>query len=173
MLEILTDGQRVRVLAALLVAHPDLVAEADELARAHLGATDHEVVRQQLTVALLRVPMTAVGERSGRQRGRGYVEPEEACYQLLREVLAPFLDEIGRRAAVDLGEAAVGYGLALLDGLYRLRDHDGDDSALRWCGPDRECWELATSVVRAWEDAGIPPPSDRVDAICPEWAGLA
>lgn len=35
MLEVLTDMQRARVLAALLAAHPDLVAEADELAPAH------------------------------------------------------------------------------------------------------------------------------------------
>ncbi len=173
MLEALTDGQRAHVLEALLAKHPDLRAEADELARAHLVATDDEAVRRHLTAALLSVPMTAIGGRSGRQRGRGYVEPDEAASALLHEALAPFLDEVGRRAGVGLPEAAIDYGLALLDTLYRLRDHDGDDSALRWAGPDEECWELATSVVLAWDDAGIPPPSDRVDALCPEWAGIA
>lgn len=161
------------VLEALLAAHPELRDEAEDLARETLSAVDLDAVAAEVRAALLAIPLTAIGGRAGRQRGRGYVEPDEAASMLLEEALEPFLDEIARRGRAGLSEAGVEYGLAVLAALYALRDHDGDDSALRWVGADQETWELATSVVLAWDGADIPAPSACVDELCPGWAGIA
>jgi hypothetical protein len=57
--------------------------------------------------------------RAGRQWGGGYVEPHEAAYELLAEVVQPYLDDLERRARARSQHAATEIGLSLLLGLYK------------------------------------------------------
>lgn len=89
-LDRLDDRERSAVLSKLLATHPELVAEADDLA-----------------------------SRAGRHRG-GYVEPNEAAWALIEEAFEPFLIELRRLAELGHLDAATATARGALDGLDRL-----------------------------------------------------
>lgn len=173
-LDALSTDEASAVLEQLLDDHAELVEEAEELAAALLTAIDRDAVADELVETMLAVPFTAIATRVGKQPfGGGYVEPGEAASEVLEETLEPFLDDLRRTAAAGFPDAALELGYALLAGLYRLRVVAGPDTLIGWADAEQEAWELATSVVLAFDDAGLEPPRDVVDALVPDWAGIA
>lgn len=65
-----------------------------------------------------------VGARSGRQRGRGYVDPSEAAWELLGAAVEPFVTRVRRLAELGLHVAAIELAAGILLG---LNDANGDD----------------------------------------------
>lgn len=172
-LDALTDEERAAALDELLDGRPELVAEAERFAAKRLAGVDREAVADELVEAFLDLHFTAMATRAGRQPRGGHVEPAEAAAEMLEEHLQPFLDRLRRTAAAGLADAAVELGLGLLMGLYRLREEASPETLIGWNDPDQEAWELATSVVLAFDDAGLEPPRDVVDGLVPDWAGIA
>lgn len=81
--EVLADEQHAAVLDRLLASHPELQAEADDTAIAVLSDVDRAEVAGEVCSVVESVSTGDVAARSGRQRGRGYVDPSEAAWSLL------------------------------------------------------------------------------------------
>ncbi|MGX6601918.1 hypothetical protein ACWKSP_07260 [Micromonosporaceae bacterium Da 78-11] len=93
------------MLDALLKAHPDLVGEVERLAAGILDDTTWESVREDVTYALLSLPLEALNERAGYQPGRGYTHECDAAGEIVEETLVPFLDDV--RAAAETGHDCI------------------------------------------------------------------
>ena len=79
------------------------------------------------------------------------------------EVAAPFQDVLARvedvvRRQHRRGARAPHDPDGLLAELYRLREEAGPDTLIDWGDADQEAWELATSVVRAFDAPESNPP---------------
>lgn len=171
-MDALTAEERADLLAALLAQRPELEADVERLAVTRLADVDRDAVERSVVETFQAAPFTAIAERVGRRQG-GYVEELEAASEVLEEVLVPFLARISRLGKAGFDDAAVDVGLGVMAALYRLRSEASQESLLGWAGPEDEAWELATSVVLAFDDAGVPPPKEAVDSLFPDWAGIA
>lgn len=171
MLDQLGLAERAEVLGQLLAIHPELLGEAEELARRQLTAEDADSVAEELEWALRGVDSDQLASRAGRVHGRGYVHVNEAAIELLAEALEPYLKDLARRAVLGLTEAAQAIGLGLLTGLAACESDVEDGSVLAYAGPDAP-GELAWSVFRTLKDAGVSLPDDWNEDLPEGWAHL-
>ncbi len=143
------DAEKASVLAALIEDDPSLRQRAEDIARRNLAAVDIPAIADTVTDALLRLDTEDLANRAGPRR-HGYVEPTEAAWHLLEEVLAPWIDDLNRRAQLGLHGAAVDLGNALLDalGYAEERAERTNNCLLREWAPDFPT-EAACEVRRA------------------------
>lgn len=149
----LNDSERSAVLSILLSAHPELLVEADALAAESLVAVDPDVVAENVMSALRELDMEDLANRAGRHRG-GYVEPNEAAWDLVEEAFEPFLLDLRRLAELSHVDAATAAARGLLDGLDRIGE-PADGTVLAWAGPDTVD-HLADAVRLDAEKLGLP-----------------
>jgi hypothetical protein len=164
-------AERGDVLGQLLAIHPELLGDAEELARDQLKVEDADSVAEEFEEALRGVDADQLASRAGRVRGRGYVHVNEAACELLAEELEPYLKDLARRAALGLAEAAQAIGLGLLRGLAECDSDVEEGSVLGYAGPDAP-GELAWSVCRTLKDAGVILPADSFEDLPEGWARL-
>ena len=162
------------VLRSLLERHPELVAEAEEIASAAVTDVDAHAVAEDVEEAVLDLDLDALNSRAGRHSW-GYVEPTEAAWELLAEAVDPFLDEMKRHVELGFEAAATATCAGIVFGLYRCRGKNSDQ-VLGWAedfpaetaghavatlarestAKHRRTWRLSAAIV------------DRV----PEWADM-
>lgn len=87
----LNEAERAAVLDMLLTKYPEFRDRADRLAAECLETVDRDIVAGRVSMALESIPPKEAGNRSGRQRGLGYVEPTQAVWDLLKETVQPYL----------------------------------------------------------------------------------
>jgi hypothetical protein len=121
----LTPDEGAGVLRSLLERHPELVAEAEGIARATVTDIDACGVAEEVEQAVLDLGVDELGTRAGRTRW-GYVEPSEAAWELLGEAVDPFLGEMKRHIELGFEAAATGTCAGIVLGLYRCRDKSSD-----------------------------------------------
>ena len=122
-----------------------------------------------MVLALESIPPEEVGNRSGRQRGLGYIEPSQAVWDLLEKTVQPYLQDIVRRAGLGMTDAALDLGLGMIAGLYECRLARDDGSVLAWAPADEATPELASEVMSTLGTAGVTVPVKVLDELCPEW----
>lgn len=166
-LDRLTSDERRHLLGELLVAHPELVDEAERLALAQLATVDVDEVAESLEWALREADVDQLAYRAGRVRGRGYVHENEAAGEILEELLTPGLDDLARRAALGLYDAARQIALGLLLGLTNCRDDVDDGTVLAYAGPDVTD-DLAWSVRDTLTKAGLNLPDEVLEDLSPD-----
>lgn len=149
----LNDSERSAVLSILLSAHPELLVEADALAAESLVAVDPDVVAENVMSALRELDMEDLANRAGRHRG-GYVEPNDAAWDLVEEAFEPFLLDLRRLAELSHVDAATAAARGLLNGLDRIGE-PADGTVLAWAGPDTVD-HLADAVRLDAEKLGLP-----------------
>ncbi len=120
------------VLRSLLERHPELVAEAEAIAKATVTAVDADAVAEGVEQAVLGLDIDDLGTRAGR-KSWGYVEPTEAAWELLGEAVDPFLEEMKRLVELGFEAAATGTCAGIVLGLYRCR-RKNSDQVLGWAG---------------------------------------
>jgi hypothetical protein len=125
-LERLEVGEALSLLHRLLSAHPDLRPEAEQMARALLGEIDFEAVADEVEDGLRALDLDDLDGRAGRHRG-GYTDPTEAAWDLLQEVVDPFLANMKRQMELGLAAEALETCKGILLGLYRIRGLKGDE----------------------------------------------
>ena len=165
----LNEAERAAVLDALLREHPELQDRADRLAAERLELVDRDVVAETVSMALESISPEEVGNRSGRQRGLGYVEPTQAVWDLLEETVQPYLQDIVRRAGLGMTDATLDLGLGVIAGLYECRRARDDGSVLAWAPAEEAMPELAAEVMSRLAAAGVTVPAEVLDELCPEW----
>ncbi len=166
-LERLTGDERGQLLGELLIVHPELVDETERLALAKLAIIDVDEVAESLEWAFREAEVDQLAHRAGRVRGRGYVQENEAAYEILEELLQPELDDLSRRAALGLHDAARQMALGLLRGLANCRAGVDDGTVLAYAGPDVTD-NLAWSVRDALSKAGLNLPDDLLEDLSPD-----
>lgn len=81
-LDRLEPGEAQTVLRRLLAAHPDLGAEAEQIAESLLCQISFETVADDVEDAVSLVDIDDLNSRAGRHSW-GYTEPSEAAWELL------------------------------------------------------------------------------------------
>jgi hypothetical protein len=165
----LNAAERAAVLDALLHEDPQLLGRAEQLAAQNLETVDSEEIAEEVVWALQGIPPEEVGNRSGRQPGRGYVEPDQVVWDLLEETVQPYLRDITRRAGLGMSDAALKIGLGVLAGLYECRRDPGDGSVLAWAPADEAMLELASEVMSVLAASEVTVPAGALDELCSEW----
>ena len=155
------------MLDALLRAHPDLVGEVERLAAGVLDDTTWESVREDVTYALLSLPLAALNERAGYQPGRGYTHECDAAGEIVEETLAPFLDDVARRLTLGMTASAHQVAAGVLAGLHASGDGHDRGGLLGYAG-DMDTY--ARSVFTLLTKHQRPLPDDLLDTACPGWS---
>lgn len=155
----LTDAEKAEVLDLLVADNPSISRDAASHSRAQLGEIVIEDVAGDVSAALLALEQNDLANRAGGTR-HGYVEPTEAAWQLLEEALKPWLEDIGRRAALGLRDGALDLAIAVLGGLQSVDGRTDEERLLSWA-PDF-AFEAAHSVVNALTQAGVDGDDERL-----------
>ena len=150
----LSDGERSVLLSELLLRHPELAAEAEEITSTLLVVDDRELtgeITSRLRALRLRGPVSV-------DAGRGRV----------LEVLQPYIDDLTRRKARDARRAAADVATAVLLGLYECREDTDEDMLLVRMGLPGAADDLARTVYKKVKSLHLSLPSLADE--CPEWA---
>ena len=105
-LEALSAAEKAAVLDELLAARPDLREPAEACAVQVMTGAGRVAVADDVESALQGRDIEELNTRAGHRPGRGYVHPAEAADEILDEALQPFLDDLHRRAGLDMRSAA-------------------------------------------------------------------
>jgi hypothetical protein len=152
LVDALAAPEAKRLLATLLDARPDLVAEVAALAGAELGSVTVQQVAEDVAGAIGALRIEKVWGRSGPQSDGSYVEPTEAVWTVFEESIAPFIEDLERRIRLDHQEAAIAICEGTLLGLYRVEKVYGE-GFLDGHAPDL-IGEAAGFVVETWKKSG-------------------
>ena len=169
-LDTLSDAECAHVLAGMLGAHPDLRPEAEQAAQALLESVVIADVADAVSSSIETIPLGDLGARSGRIRGRGYVDETEAAWELVTEALESFRADLRRRAGLDLADAAAALAVGIVAGLYRLREPQ-DGTVLAYAGPDAPS-EFASEIIREADRLGVALPTEGSSRYWPHWSEL-
>lgn len=159
--------EHVRLVGALLAERPDLAELVENLTADLLGDVDREEISCAVVDTYLDVEFTAIAGRVGRQPF-GYVDEHDARWQMLEELLEPFLEDIERRWRLGFEEAAVELAVGVLAGLYELRDAD-EHTLIGWGATADDTFALARNVTFACGRVGCELPSEEVVERTTEW----
>jgi hypothetical protein len=124
-LDLLRPEESATVLRSILERHPELAAEAEELARAAVSEVDAEIVADDVKEAVSDLDLDDLGTRAGPQSW-GYVEPTEAAWEILGEAVDPFVHDMKRQIALGFEAAAAATCAGIVLGLYRCRECSSD-----------------------------------------------
>ena len=130
LLERLNAEEADVVLRRLLDQHPELRAEAGQIAAALVSSSSVEEVAADVFDRVTGVGLDALEGRAG-AHSCGYVEPSEAANELLEESIEDLVEDMKRKAELGLAPAAEAMCAGIVCGLYRARRTESD-GALGW-----------------------------------------
>ena len=170
----LNPAEGAGVLRSLLERHPQLVAEAEDLAEAAVTNVDVEAIAEDVEQVVLGLDLDDLNSRTGRH-SLGYVEPTEAAWELLEEAVDPFIEEMRRQIDLGFEAAATATCAGIVLGLYRCRGKNSDQ-VLGWAEdfPAETAGHAVATLARnsvakhrrAWRIA------DTIPARVPEWVDI-
>ena len=148
----LSDDERSVLLSELLLRHPELVAEAEEITSTLLVVEDDQQLAGEITARLRALrPSGPVSVDAG----RGGV----------LHVLQPYIDDLSWRKERGARRAAAEIAIAILLGLYECRDDTDADMLLVRMGLPGAADDLAHMVYKKVKSLHLPLLADE----CPEW----
>ena len=150
----LSDDERSVLLSELLLRHPELVAEAEEITSTLLVVEDDQELAGEITARLRALrPSGPVPVDAGRGR--------------VLHVLQPYIDDLSWRKERGARWAAAEIAIAILLGLYECRDDTDADMLLVRMGLPGAADDLAHMVYKKVKSLHLPLPSLADE--CPEW----
>lgn len=121
-------------------------------------------------LALLSIPLDALGARAGRTRGGGYVHEVDAAWELVEEAIEPLRSDLERRATLGSVDAAATLAVGTVAGLYRVRVPEAG-TVLAYAGEDTPS-ELASGVLELAAKLGVEIPPSSAEDHWPDWTDL-
>jgi hypothetical protein len=152
-LAVLSDDEKAAVLDELVASDVRVRRAAEDAARRRLARVEQQQVAERVMEAVVGLDHEELAAHAGRTR-HGYVEPTEAAWMLLERAVEPWVEDIARRAALGLREAARHLAVGSLEGLSRAEEHANRDGLVLSWAPDFP-GEAADRVLRTLEDAGL------------------
>lgn len=150
----LSDDERSVLLSELLIRHPELAAEAEEITSTLLVVENDQDLADQIAARLRALcPSGPVSVDAGRAR--------------VLEVLQQYIDDLRWRKERHAGRAAAGIAAAVLLGLYECRDDTDEDMLLVRMGLPGAADDLARMVYRKVKSLHVSLPSLADE--CPGW----
>ena len=143
------------VLRAVLTKHPELCAEAEQIAIDMIAVPSVEDVADEVHDAVTALGIESFHGRAGKHEW-GYVEPTEAAWELLTEALEDVLADMKRRADLGLHQAAEAICCGIVVGLHSAKE-TSSDGPLGWA-PDFPAEEACHAVA---ELIRVCSPDDR------------
>jgi hypothetical protein len=152
-LDRLTGDEALSLLRLLLERHRELAKEVEALAGLVIGDVSVEDVADEIKNSVRALDLDDLNSRAG-SHAHGYVEPSEAAWELVEEVVMPFLDDIKRRAETGKPDAAMAICAGIVLGLYRLRNNERDPF-LGWAvdSPDEMAGEAVVTLCKVLRKA--------------------
>ncbi len=155
----LAPQDALSILKRLARSDAALAVRIAEMALDDLEDIDPEWVAIELFDELETLKAEEVWRRAGKTR-YGYVETDEAAYEMVKEILEPFLEELRRYQGMRLNDEVNQFCMGLLLGLYRF-ERESQSQFKDWA-PDVSI-AFAETVMSAWRE-GLPGQKD-VDAL--------
>ena len=150
----LSDDERSVLLSELLVRHPELAAEAEEITSTLLVVENDQDLADEITARLRALcPSRPVSGDAGRAR--------------VLAVLQPYIDDLTWRKQRGARRAAAGIAVAVLLGLYECRDDTDQDMLLVRMGLPGVADDLARMVYGKVKSLHLSLPSLADE--CPGW----
>ena len=131
----LSDDERSVLLSELLLRHPELAAEAEEITSTLLVVENEQELGDEITAKLQAL------------RANGPVSVDAGRGRVL-EVLQPYIDDLTRRKERGAGRAAADIAIAVLSGLYGCRKDTEEDILLVRMGLPGAADDLAHMVYK-------------------------
>ena len=150
----LSDHERSVLLAELLLRHPELVAEAEEITSTMLVVENDQELADEITARL----------RALRPSGPVSVDAGEGR---VLDVLQPYIEDLIWRNERGARRAAADIAIAVLLGLYECRDDTDKDTLLVQMGLPGAVDDLARTVYKKVKSLYLSLPSLADE--CPEW----
>ena len=143
----ITPDEGLAVLRALIRHHPNLAAEAEDLATAFASQVDRDTIAEDIVDAVSALGFEELNARAGRQ-AFGYVEPGEAAWEILEEIVAPDIEEISRLLSIGLEESARAQCEGVLLGLMGVETEHLDNDLVQYA--EEFPAEAAANALRIW-----------------------
>jgi hypothetical protein len=124
-LDVLTGDEASAVLRELLRSHPNLFPDATRAAHALLATVSFTDIAGRLLDALLALE----DDLDAGPRASGYVEPSEAAWAAIENVVAPYFHDLERRVKLRHEDEAIELCKGIVLGLYRA-EHRGFSSSI-------------------------------------------
>jgi hypothetical protein len=151
----LSDAERAVLLSELLLRHPELVAEAEEITSTLLVVDNDQELADEITARLRALsPSGPVSVDAGRRQ--------------VLNVLQPYIDDLIWRNERGARRAAADIAIAVLLGLYECRDDTDQDMLLVRMGLPGAADDLANTVYKKVKSLHLSLPSLADE--CPKWA---
>jgi hypothetical protein len=150
----LFDDERSVLLSELLLRHPELVTEAEEITSTLLVVENDQELADEITARLRALrPSGPVSVDAGRARAL--------------DVLQPYIDDLTWRKQSGARRAATDIAIAVLLGLYECRDDTDEDMLLVRMGLPGAADDLARTVYKKVKSLHLSLPSLADE--CPGW----
>jgi hypothetical protein len=151
----LSPGDALAILKILAREDDRLAAHVAEVATSYLSSVDPEEIAHVLYEDLDALEVEEVWDRAGPTR-HGYVEPQDASSEMVKQVIEPFMQEMRRYAQMGLHAQAKQACIGLLLGLYRF-EHESTNEFKDWSVGEPA--EFARKVIDQWK-SGSPSLAD-------------
>ena len=122
-LSALRPSEQGKVLAELLDRHPELRPEASSIAKDLMNDVSVEAIATQVTDLVACIDLEELHGRAGKHAW-GYVEPDEAAWEILEESLEEMQNDIKRTMKAGLPVAAQKTCQGIIFGLYETSQMD-------------------------------------------------
>lgn len=154
-IEQLAPDEALAILKALAASDEQLANRIAEMGLVYLDSVDTAAVAAGLYDDLEALAVEEVWDRSGKTR-YGYVETGEAAYQMIEEVIDPYLKQLKKYQTLGLLAEARKLCMGLLLGLYQF-ERESRSEFKNWAvdAPG----EFAATIIAAWQ-AGKPRRKD-------------
>ena len=150
----LSHDERSVLLSELLLRHPELVAEAEEITSTLLVVENDQELADEITARLRALrPSGPVSVDSGRRQ--------------VLDLLQPYIDDLTWRKERGARRAAADIAIAVLFALYECRADTGAAMLLVRMGLPGAADDLARTVYRKIKSLHLSLPSLADE--CPEW----
>ena len=166
-LDLLTAGEASAVLRELLSSHPDVLADARRAANALLASVTFADVAKSVFDALLALDLD---DLDAGPRASGYVEPSEAAWAAIENVVAPYFHDLQRRVKLRREDEATELCKGIVLGLYRAERHGFELLEYAEDCPS----ELAGHAVDIWQRRrrNYVLPRTFIEKFTPDWDWL-
>jgi len=151
----LSSDQALAILKTLAASNEQLARRIAKMGMAYLSKVDMEEVAAALYDELDALEVEEVWDRSGKTR-HGYVDTSEAAYQMIEEIIEPYLERLEKHEKLGMSTEANKLCMGLLLGLYQF-DRESQSEFKNWATDAPG--EFASSVIEAWK-AGKPGRKD-------------
>jgi hypothetical protein len=145
-LDRLKAGEAQIVLNRLLAVHPQLRAEAGQIAQSFLSEVAFDLVAQEVEEEAALLDLADLENRAG-AHSWGYEHPADAAWELLEERVSSFIEDMQRQLELGLDAEALETCKGIVLGLYRLRDRK-DNDVIPWA--EDFAAETACGVIATW-----------------------